>query len=57
MVGYFEEDTMTPGERERFRAYGTFLLGASGLYLWATSRKGKTPVVVLPLIKPVELTP
>tara|TARA_Y100001972_G_C7650589_1_gene327137 strand:+ start:1206 stop:1712 length:507 start_codon:yes stop_codon:yes gene_type:complete len=45
MVGYFEEDTMTPGERERFRAYGTFLLGASGLYLWATSRKGKPTVV------------
>lgn len=45
MAGYFEEDTMTPGERERFRAYGTFLLGAGGLYLWATSRKGQPTVV------------
>jgi hypothetical protein len=45
MAGYFGEDTMTPGERERYRAYGTFLLGAGGLYLWMTSREG-VPVKV-----------
>lgn len=45
MTGYFSEDTMTPGERDRFRAYGTFLLGAGGLYLWMTSREGKPAVV------------
>jgi hypothetical protein len=45
MAGYFEEDTMTPGERERYRAYGTFLLGAGGLYLWATSRKGQPTTI------------
>lgn len=45
MAGYFEEDTMTPGERERYRAYGTFLLGASAIYLWANAKKGKPMVV------------
>lgn len=45
MVDYFSEDTMTPGERDRYRAYGTFLLGAGGLYLWMTSREGRPAVV------------
>ncbi|MDA8837804.1 hypothetical protein N9N26_00905 [Candidatus Poseidoniales archaeon] len=59
MAGYFTEDTMTPGERERFRAYGTFLLGAGGLYLWMTSREG-APVKIATTgnakLKKVEVT-